>query len=98
MMNFIIIINTSCYHYYYYHHYYLPATPLPPTQRETLAACEGMSARSLRALEVHEGASGGFLSIGGAWRSLGLDLLIFHDVERLVQRTLADLSWIYARF
>ena len=49
-------------------------------------------------MEVHEGASGGFLSIGGAWRSLGLDLLIFHDVERLVQRTLADLSWIYARF
>ena len=39
-----------------------------------------------------------FLSIGGAWRSLGLDLLTSHDVERLVQRTLADLSWIYARF
>ena len=50
---------------------------------------EGMSARSLRALEEHEGASGG---VSEHWRSLGLDLLISHDVERLVQRPLADQS------
>ena len=48
----------------------LPATPLPPTQRETLAACKGMFARSLRAW--HEGASG---------EDWGSDLPVSHDVE-----------------
>ena len=57
-----------------------------------------MSARSLIALGVHEGAAGG---VSEHWRSMekfGAGLLTSHDVERLVQRTLADLSWIYARF
>ena len=55
---------------------------------------EGMSARSLGALEEHHGASGGALSTGGTWMNLGLDLLISHDVETFVQRPLADLSWM----
>ena len=32
---------------------------------------------------------------GGVW---GWDLLVFHDVERPVERPLADLSWIQAGF